>query len=256
MPTVNLNGFQHYYDDEGAGEAIVMLHGAMGSAHNFERHVPILSQSLRVIVPDMRGMGRSEHVGELSSPSAWLEDLIALMDHLGLADAHIFGNSLGSRVGMRLAIDTPARARSLILQSPHIYLTPGLDAAQNQAGGDGTTLPPERQADLQRRHGEDWLDVVRNYFSIRNAPGLQEFYDLKAPLTEITCPVLAISADSRGHTLDHALELHERLRRTRLAVIPAFSAPGATGAPQIPAEMVCDLVLNFVGSLTPVQAAG
>ncbi len=108
MPAISLNGVKHYYEEQGSGEPIFMLHGAMGSAHNFEEHGRILGDRVRVISVDMRGLGRSEHVRELA-PSSWTDDLLALMDHLGIQRAHIFGTSLGSRIAMRVGIYHPDR---------------------------------------------------------------------------------------------------------------------------------------------------
>ena len=112
MPTTTINGLKHYYEDQGSGDVLVMLHGAQGSAHQFEEHFPELSKHLRVIAPDMRSMGRSEHVKELP-PSAWEDDLKALLDKLGISQANVYGSSLGSRVAMRFAIDACCSASML-----------------------------------------------------------------------------------------------------------------------------------------------
>jgi pimeloyl-ACP methyl ester carboxylesterase len=118
MPTTTINGHSRYYEDQGTGEVLVMLHGANGASSLLAYHWPELSQHFRVIAPDMRSMGKSEHVTSLDSPSAWVEDLEALLDHLGIEKAHIFGVSLGSRVGMRFCIEHPERVLSLTVTAP------------------------------------------------------------------------------------------------------------------------------------------
>ena len=253
MPTVTINGFKHYYEEEGSGDAIFMLPAALGSAHNFEAYLPILSKKLRVIAVDMRGMGRSEHVKELS-PSAWTDDLLSLMDHLGIRKAHLFGNRLGTRIPIRVGIFHPERALSLILDSPHIHLTQQMQEAQNRAGGDGTKHTPERQVDLRQRHGEDWLDVVRNYYNIRNVSELQEFYNFTDNIDKISCPVLTMSGDNAGAIYDHALEIRARVPNARLAIIPSFGFDAASGFPQTSVEATCKFVLGFVESLAPAPA--
>ena len=254
MPEVMLNGFKHYYTDQGSGDVLIMLHGALGSAHNFEKHSDILSDKFRVLAVDMRGMGRSEHVTEMV-PSAWTDDLLALMDHLGIEKAHVFGTSLGSRICMRLGIFHSERVHSLVLNTPHIFLTPALDAVQNRAGGDGTTMPPPRQADLQNRHGEDWLGVVRNYFNIRNVKELQEFYNFHENLDQITCAVLTINTDNAGESFNDALEIKERISGARLAIMPSFASDAASGYPQTSVHAVCNVVAEFIGSVAPVAVA-
>src|SRR5688572_12732638 len=104
-----------------------MLHGAAGSGAMFGHHTPELARTYRVIAPDLRGMGQSEHVSSLP-PDGWIEDVRALIDHLGIGSAHIYGISLGSRIAMRLAVDYPAYVRSLILEQPLIAIE---EAANN-----------------------------------------------------------------------------------------------------------------------------
>lgn len=251
MPTATINGYKHYYDDQGSGEPLIMLHGATGSAHNFEDYGRILAGKVRFIAVDMRGMGRSEHVKAIE-PGAWTEDLLGLMDHLGIEKAHLFGTSLGSRLAMRVGIFHPERAASLILNSPHIYLTPGLDAAQNRAGGEGATLPPARQADLERRHGADWMDVVRNYFNIRNEKALQDYYDFQSNLDKITCPVMTIATDTPGDTFDHAIEIKQRIPDAKLAILPTLGGADASGY-SAAVDIICRLVLDFVAMATPAK---
>jgi len=227
-----------------------MLHAALGSAHNFEAYLPILSKKLRVVAVDMRGMGRSEHVKEVP-PSAWTDDLLGLMDHLGIHKAHLFGNRLGTRIPIQVGFFHPERALSLILDSPHIHLTQQMQEAQNRAGGDGTSHTPERQADLRQRHGEDWLDVVRNYYNIRNVSELQEFYNFTSTIDKISCPGLTMSSDNAGAIYEHALEIKARVPNARLAIVPIFGFDAASGFPQTSVEIICKFILDFVASLAP-----
>lgn len=269
MPTATINGFKHYWEDMGSGEVLVMLHGAnkgntsMGS---FEEHWPVLSKRFRVVVPDMRSMGKSEHVKSMP-PSAWVDDLLALLDHLDIPKAHIYGNSLGSRVAMRFAIEHPDRTLSILMTSPHTYLTPGLDQGQNKVGGDGTKLSPEDQAMMEGNLGSDWMEQYWNYQQIRNVVALQEYYNLRVsnPLmevvynftesvTSIKCPILVIQSDnisrSRG-SFDHALELKNDLPdQVKLAIVPAINPTMAKLG-----SYFSSLMIEFADSLLPVAAA-
>ncbi len=269
MPTATINGLPHYYDDVGNGEALVLLHGANGSAHAFEEHHAELSQRFRVIAPDMRSMGRSAHV-ESMPHDAWVQDLRALLDHLGIAQAHVYGISLGSRVAMRFAIEYPERVRSIILTAPHTYLIKELDSNMNRAGGDGANLPPAEQEEMRRRHGEDWTAAYRNYYNIRNKAELQTYYNLRVsnPLhdvvgehsdhvTRIACPILVLQSDdivTRGRgTFDHSIELkNEMPEQVRLAIVPSM-APGQ-GRASIPPALFRHHIIEFANSLEGVPA--
>ena len=266
MPIVTLNGCKHYYDDAGSGDALVMLHGANGSAHQFEEHYAELSKRFRVIAPDMRSMGRSEHVKTMPA-SGWVDDLKALLEHLQIQQAHVFGVSLGSRVAMRFAMDHPSLVSSIIITSPHTYLDQELDGNMNQYGDDGTKLPAAEQAARQKRHGDDWLEAHRNYYNIRNVPALQKYYNLSVshpmhqvvgefsdPVTGIKCPILVVQSDnlSMGRSVfDHALELkNEMPDQVKLAIVPSYD-PKARGMASATLRMV---MVEFIDHLTPVLA--
>lgn len=249
MPNAMLNGFNHHWEEAGSGEAFVMLHGAAGSGAGFKAHLPELSKTLRVIIPDMRGMGGSAHVSSIP-PSAWVDDLKALLDHLNIDAAHVYGTSLGARVALRFAIDYPARTRSLILDNPIVLNEAGGNAALNSRMSNPDNLPPEAAARYESQHGVDWKDVVRNYFAIRNEPALQEFYNLRELAKDVATPTLLTRGDSREdvtHPLPHVIELAYSLKNSRIWIKPSggcFATPEGY-----------DVVRHFVGQAVAVPAA-
>jgi pimeloyl-ACP methyl ester carboxylesterase len=255
MPSVQINGISQHYDDVGSGETIVFLHGATGTAHSFEEYYPELSKRFRVIATDARGLGRSDHVKTMT-PSDWVDDLKALMDHLSIDKPYIYGTSRGSRVAMRYAINFPDRVKAIMLQNIHVYLTPNLDERMNRNQGDGTRLPAAQQALHAERHGPDWLDVLLNYYNIRNIPGFQEYYDLHDMVQQIQCPILVIQSDEilgelGRDSFDQAFEIKNKIPdRVKLAVVPNFP-----GGPPLPRKTILSLVNDFVDSLAKVEAA-
>jgi 3-oxoadipate enol-lactonase len=104
-----------YFADEGRGDPIVLLHafpldGAMWDAERAE-----LSQSRRVIVPDLRGFGRSGHLTLASSLDDHADDVAHLLDDLGIERATVAGLSMGGYVSFALARRHPQRLARLIL---------------------------------------------------------------------------------------------------------------------------------------------
>ena len=232
MPTATLNGFAHYYEDAGGGPLLVMLHGAGSSSVSLQSHIDDLAKDFRVVAPDLRAMGRSEHVAELPPP-AWVDDLSALLDYLEAPPPLLYGVSLGSRVALRFAIDHPERVRGLILDGPII--------AQDQAGNTATaqvfnveSYSEERKADMRRLHGDEWETVARNYLSIRNRPELQEFYNLRAAFPSVRCPVLITRGDrdDANHKLAYTYELKQGMADARLAIAPGIGFSMAAGRPE------------------------
>lgn len=222
MPTTTINGLKHHYVDEGSGAPIFFLHGATGSHHQFtDEHTPTISKRFRCISTDARGMGGSAHV-ETMPATAWVDDQLALMDHLKIDEAHICGSSRGSRVALRFAIQYPDRVKSLLLDGPIIAMTEAGDASLNRNAGDGSRLPASQQEQNRRRHGDDWMDVVRNYFNLRNLPGLQSYLNTRDEVERIECPVLLMhgDVDDGTHPLASTLELFARLKRARLCILP------------------------------------
>jgi pimeloyl-ACP methyl ester carboxylesterase len=264
MPIIELNGCQHYFEDVGAGEVLVMLHGANGSSQAFGEHYPILTEKFRVIAPDLRSMGKSEHVASMPH-DAWVNDLEALLDYLKVDSAHIFGVSLGSRVAMRFGMEHPERCKSIITTATHTYLTEELDRGMNQFGDDGTKLSVEEQAIRLERHGDDWLEAHRNYYNIRNDPELQKYFNLRVanpmhqvvgefsdPVNRIKCPFLVIESDNlrMGRSVfDHGMELKAEMPdQVRLAIVPSY-APSVRG---VSLSGLTTQIINFVNALSGI----
>src|SRR5579859_4037416 len=119
MPFQEVNGIHLFYEDEGWGDTVVLLHGAFNTARSqFGRIVERLSErGYRVIAPDLRGYGRSRPP-QRDYPAGFyhrdMADVAALLQALAAAPAHIVGISDGGVVGMLLAIEHPALVRSLV----------------------------------------------------------------------------------------------------------------------------------------------
>jgi pimeloyl-ACP methyl ester carboxylesterase len=105
------DGTRLHYLDVGKGPAVILLHGARGSAVGnwFRTGVgPSLAATNRVIAPDLRGHGLSDVSGE-HSHDLFAADVLELMDHLGIERAHIGGYSMGGFITMRLLADQSDR---------------------------------------------------------------------------------------------------------------------------------------------------
>src|SRR5271155_2861768 len=120
--TVSVAGKPIFVAETGSGPAVVMLHGGGPGASgvsNYSRNIYALAQQFRVIVPDMPGYGRSAKGVDQHGPFGYLADMIrGLLDELGLATAHLVGNSYGGAAALRLALDTPQRVDKLLLMGP------------------------------------------------------------------------------------------------------------------------------------------
>jgi pimeloyl-ACP methyl ester carboxylesterase len=108
--------------DEGTGSPIVLLHG-IGADHTvWNSVIPRLSGSFRVLAPDLRGHGRSvAPVGAGFRFEDLAEDLLALLAAKHASPAHWVGLSGGALLALRIGLDTPEHARSVVLVAGSAY---------------------------------------------------------------------------------------------------------------------------------------
>ena len=115
MPSVRSHGTSIYYEEQGAGPALVFAHGAGGNALSWWQQVPFFARDHRVICFDHRGFGRSACEPEAFQPSWFADDLRAILDALELPQAAVVCQSMGGWTGLRLALEQPQRVRCLVL---------------------------------------------------------------------------------------------------------------------------------------------
>jgi pimeloyl-ACP methyl ester carboxylesterase len=133
MPTIAVNGTQLYYELSGVGDVpVVLVHGSWIDHHNWDPVVPLFARSFRVLTYDRRGHSLSAPVATQGSMREDAGDLAALLEALGLAPAHVVGNSFGASIALRLATERPELFRSLVVQEPPLF---ALLAADPEARG-------------------------------------------------------------------------------------------------------------------------
>lgn len=117
MPTYTASGLRLHYDESGSGSPLVLLHGFGCHGGIWADAVEVYRKHFRVLVPDMRGCGRSEAAQPGFGPRELADDIVALLDHLQITRAHFAGWSLGGAVGLEFALNHPQRLISLSLHS-------------------------------------------------------------------------------------------------------------------------------------------
>lgn len=117
MPNVKLpTGVDLYYETHGQGEPLVLIPSTAFAADVWKPYqVPGLSKSLNLITHDPRGCGRSTVKQEVYTIDQMANDIVALLDHLGIRSAHVLGHSMGGRIGLSMTLNFPGRVKSLIL---------------------------------------------------------------------------------------------------------------------------------------------
>ncbi len=122
MATANVNGIRLFYELSGTGEIpLVLVHGSWVSHHDWDLVVPGLADSFRVLTYDRRGHSESERPTKQGCIREDVNDLAALIEHLGLAPAWVAGNSFGGSITLRLAGERPDFFRGLIVHEPPLF---------------------------------------------------------------------------------------------------------------------------------------
>jgi pimeloyl-ACP methyl ester carboxylesterase len=230
-----------YYEIHGRGRPLVLLHGAYMTIDLMGPLVPGLAATRQVIAVEQQGHGRTADVDRPITHEQMADDTAALVRHLQLGSADVFGFSMGGGVALQLALRHPDLVRKLVLASAS-FTSDGMHA---EALAMFPSITPELFAGSP---------IEQEY--LRTAPNPDAFPTLVEKLKQldvmpfawpeekvraIEAPTLVVLGDSDGVRLEHAVELF-RLRggcvmgdlaglpSSQLAVLPGtahFVPPGS-----------------------------
>jgi pimeloyl-ACP methyl ester carboxylesterase len=227
-----VNGLAMYYEVHGAGQPLVLVHGALSTIGiSFGQLLPALAGDRQVIAVEMQGHGRTADI-ERPLRYEWLaDDVAALLASIGIERADLFGYSLGAGVALQTALRHRERVRKLVLAS----------VSYNSAG-----LYPELLAGIEHAQPGDLVGTPYYEEYVRVAPHPEDFPRLFARQQELdgepqewppeaiaalTAPTLLIYGDADVVRPEHAVELFRLLGggvagdlvglpRSQLAVLP------------------------------------
>src|SRR5439155_7956052 len=110
------DGFRLYYEDTGGNApTLLFLHGAGGNHLSWWQQVPVFAEEYRCVTVDQRGFGQSPDVAGGPGPAALGADALALLDHLGIAQAALVAQSMGGWAAVGAAVQMPERFWAVVL---------------------------------------------------------------------------------------------------------------------------------------------
>ena len=122
--TEALNGVRIYFETHGTGEPLLLLHGFSGSSQDWLPSAPAWGPDFQIILPDLRGHGRSSILLRPFRHQDAATDILALLDHLGIAACKGVGVSAGGNVLRHLATRQPEGIKAMVLVSATTYFPP------------------------------------------------------------------------------------------------------------------------------------
>jgi pimeloyl-ACP methyl ester carboxylesterase len=233
----SVNGLEMYYEIHGTGEPLVLLHGAYMTINAMGEVVPSLAKTRRIIAVELQGHGRTADIDRPLSYEQMADDTAALLRHIGIEEADIFGYSMGGGIALQVTIRHPEVVRKLVLASVY-YNNDGVYPEVLEAI---ETITPEAFV------GTPWREEYA-----RIAPNPEDFPTLVAKLKEldltfvgwpsediqaIEAPALLIIGDSDVVRPEHAVEMFRLvgggvagdlagLPSSRLAILPGTTHVG------------------------------
>jgi pimeloyl-ACP methyl ester carboxylesterase len=129
MPAyVQLGDVHTYYEEDGDGEPLVLLHPGLADSRAFDEYVPALAERFRVLRPDRRGHGRTADVEGPITYDVMAQETIAFLERVVGGPAHLLGHSDGAPVALLAALARPDLVRRLVFSAGvfhHDGWTPG-----------------------------------------------------------------------------------------------------------------------------------
>lgn len=221
----DVNGLHMYFEEHGTGSPLLLLHGGMLTIDiDFGGLIPTLAGRHRLIGVEMQGHGRTADIDRPITPAALAGDAVALLDHLGIARAHVLGHSMGAAVALELAVNHKDRVNSIVAVSASVR-PDGLHA--------DLTDPAKFATSTRMPTQQDFADFREAY--TRLSPHPDRFEDFLARLSAsiadlqgwsdeqlagITAPVLLVLGDRDFATVEHAALMQQLIPGSQLAVLP------------------------------------
>ena len=216
----DINGCQLAYDVRGDGDPLLLLHGGMGAGADWRYVFPSDPDGFRVIVPDVRGHGRSTNPsGEFTFGQAAL-DLFALLDHLGIGTVKAIGLSGGGITLLHMATLQPSRIASMVAVSAPPYFPAQARAIQAKFSEEMLS-ETERRAMRQRHvHGEDQIRALVEQ-TRRFAVNHHDVNFTPAVLSTITAETLIVFGDRDFlYPVSMAFDLYSAIPHAYLWIVP------------------------------------
>lgn len=249
MSYVDVNGLSLYFEEHGAGEPLILLHGGLHTGETFGPALAELAKHRRVIAPDLQAHGRTADIDRPLRFETMADDIAGLARHLGLQSVDVMGYSLGGGVAWRLAIQHPDLVRRLVVLSSackrigwYPEVIAGFDAMGSQLAEMLAPSPIGQTYARVAPRPQDWPVLLHKTGDL-----LRQDYDWTGEVGALSLPVLLVYADADSIRPEHMIECYALLgggqrdahwdgslrSPSRLAVLPGYAHTDVNTAPEL-----------------------
>ena len=271
MPFIQNQNAKIYWDEQGEGEPLLLLMGLGYPSDMWYRSRPVLAERYRTVVIDNRGVGRSDMPTGPYPIALMASDAAAVLDAAGVEGAHVYGISMGGMIAQELALQHPARVRSLILGCTAAggpsAVKAGPEAAQMLMARGG--MSPEQAAEAavpyiydagtpRARIDED-IRIRRPWFArpeayVAQLQGILA-WEAYSRLPQITAPTLVIHGENDLLVpADNGKLIAGRIPGARLLLLPNASHLYPTDQTEASHRAVLDFLAEQTGKHSQTQA--
>jgi 3-oxoadipate enol-lactonase len=241
-----------------AARPLVCVHGVGSYLEAWDEAAEALAQRFRVLTFDLRGHGRSGRPPGPYEIEDFIDDLLALAEHVGMASFHLAGFSLGGLIAQGVAIAHPDRVRSLMLLSTVADRTPDEQARVRQR------LKALQETDPNSHHDASLSRWVSEAFQAENPARIAELRrrdaendpasyaaayrvlaetDFGPVLGRIGAPTLVVTgAEDQGSTPRMARVMRDRIPGAKLRILPKLRHSILIEAPAVVAGVMLDFL--------------
>jgi len=259
----DVNGIKLYYEIQGSGKPLVLLHGGLGAIEMFGPNLEALAKNHQVIGVDLQGHGRTADIDRALSVLFMADDIAALIKHLGLQRADVMGYSLGGGVALLTAIRHPEVVDKLVVVSTPFRRNgfyPDILAQQGQvtaAAAEGMKQTPMYQmyASLAPRP-QDWARLLGKI-----GDAMKVDFDYSEQIKRIKATTLIVAGDADIFPPAHAVEMFALLGggqrdggwdgsgrpKSRLAILPGLTHYTMFNSPAVVA-----VAIPFLDEIPPI----
>ncbi len=221
MPYVDLAGIASYYEQHGSGAPVLLLHGGYCSIETWRPQIEALAARYRVHAPERPGHGRTADRPGPITFQGMVDDTVAYLDAMKIDQAHVVGFSDGAITGLLLAMQHPARLRSLVSISAN--LDPSVFSEDDDPPDTGAP-PAEQEPDEEdlayarlSPDGPAHAQVVRQKLIAmwKVEPQIDP-----ADLAQVITPTLILAGDRDSIPTTHTVGIAHAIPNAQLCIVP------------------------------------